>query len=208
MKKLLSVVAVCSSTLYAGTASGHNYLRDIQAPAGHVSYISLRVPHGCKGSPINKIRIKIPDDVYRVTVDYRDDWDIELTMREVNPPAMGHGGRPTVTETVDTITWSNPTSILPADRTGEFSFRALLPNEPGRIVFFKALNDCIEGDDYYVDLPEEPLDLKDPDFHEKFWAFMTATANPAPYVILTEPERPQYPWEWKTDRDKPLPAKK
>jgi uncharacterized protein YcnI len=203
MKRVISTVAI---SLLAGNAFAHNYLRETLAPAGYVQNIVMRIPHGCKDSPVNKVRIKIPEGVYRVTVMYRDDWDIELVMREVNPPVIGDGGRP-ITETVDQIIWSNPKNVLPPDRVGEFAFRAQLPNTPGSIVFFKTLNDCVEGTDYYVDLPAEPLDLADPKFHEKFWAFMIATATPAPYVILLKPERPQYPWEWKTAEDKPLPDK-
>lgn len=183
------------------SAGAHNYLREIQAPAGYVQDVVMRVPHGCKDSPVNKVRVKIPEGVYRVTVEYRDDWKVEVKKRKVDPPIPGDGGRP-ITETVDEIIWSNPKNVLPADRVGEFRFRAKLPNEPGRILFFRTANDCVDGDDYYVDLPEMELNLNDPAFHEKFWAFMTATATPSPYVILVKPDRPQYPWEWENMADR------
>ena len=77
-------------------------------------------------------------------------------------------------------------------------FRAKLPDEVGRVLFFRTLNDCPEGDDYYVDLPDDNINISDPDFHKKFWAFMIATPTPAPYLILTKPARPQYPWEWES----------
>lgn len=204
MKKLISAVVACAACLVVGSASAHNYLLETLAEAGYVKDVVMRVPHGCKGSPVNKVRIKIPEGMYRVTVEHRDDWDIEIKMRELDPPLIVEGGR-AITETVDQIMWSNPKNILPPDRIGEFRFRGMLPNTPGEVIFFKTLNDCVEGTDYYVDLPEEPLDLKDEDFHEKFWAMMIATATPAPYLILTKPERPQYPWEWKTADQKPLP---
>jgi uncharacterized protein YcnI len=204
MKKLIVAIASSITCLLAGGANAHNYLLETQAEAGHVKVVVMRVPHGCKGSPVIKVRIKIPDGMVRVTVDHTNDWDIDVKMREVNPPLIGLGGQ-VVTETIDQITWSNPKVALPPDRTGEFRFRGMMPNTPGEVIFFKTLNDCVEGTDYYVDLPEERLDLKADDFHEKFWAMMTATATPAPYLILTTPERPQYPWEWKTADDKPLP---
>lgn len=210
VKELLGGLAIATTVgLLPLTSGAHNYLRDIEGPAGYVQDIVMRVPHGCKGSPVNEVRIKIPKDVYRVTVEYRDDWDIETKMRKVEPPVVGDGGRP-ITETVDEIRWSNPVNLLPPDRTGEFRFRAQLPDEVGRIVFFRTLNTCVSGDDNYIDLPETPLNLSDPDFHEKFWAFMTATATPAPYMILTPPPRPQYPWQWKSlqDREHVLPENK
>jgi uncharacterized protein YcnI len=184
------------------SATAHNYLQALEAPAGYVQDVTMRVPHGCKGSPVNQVRVKIPEGMLRVTVAWRDDWDITVKMRPVDPPLQMKGGMPPVTETVDEIMWSNPKNILPPDRIGEFEFRGLLPNEPGRILFFRTLNDCVDGDDYYVDLPAEPLDLDDPQFHEKFWSFMSATATPAPYLILTKPQRPQYPWQWKTPEDR------
>ena len=189
------------------SAVGHNYLAETHASAGYVSDIAMRVPHGCKGSPVIQVRIKIPDGVFRVTVTDRDDWDITTTMRDVDPPVAGDGGQP-ITKTVDEIMWSNPRRPLPADRIGEFKFRGKLPDEPGRVLFFRTLNKCEEGDDNYVDLPAEDLVMTDPEFNEKFWAFMTATATPAPYLILTPPKRPQYPWEWESmeDRVHALPA--
>jgi uncharacterized protein YcnI len=199
--KFMKVIVFYSATLLSSASLAHNYLVETQAPAGYVHDVAMRVPHGCQGSAVNQVRIKIPEGVFRVTAEDRDDWDVTMTTRKVDPPAVGDGGRP-ITETVDEIMWSNPKRLLPADRTGEFRFRAKLPGEVGRVLFFQTLNACVEGDDNYVDLPEESLTLNDPKFHEKFWAFMTATATPAPYLILTKPERPQYPWEWESMEDR------
>jgi uncharacterized protein YcnI len=192
---------VLVSSLLSVSALAHNYLAETHAPAGYVSDIAMRVPHGCKGSPVIQVRIKIPEGVFRVTVEDRADWDISTTMRDVDPPVPGDGGR-SITQTVDEIIWSNPQRALPADRIGEFRFRGKLPAEVGRVLYFQTLNKCVEGDDNYVDLPGEALALADPKFHEKFWAFMTATATPAPYLILTPPQKPQYPWEWESMEDR------
>jgi uncharacterized protein YcnI len=201
VRSLLTSPLLLLATGLPFAAGAHNYLREIEAPAGYVQDVAMRVPHGCKGSPVKQVRVKIPKDVYRVTVEYRDDWDVEVKMRKVDPPVPGDGGRP-ITETVDEIIWRNPANLLPPDRVGEFRFRAKLPDEVGRILFFRTLNACEEGDDNYIDLPEMALNLSDPAFHEKFWSFMTATATPAPYVILTKPVRPQYPWEWENLADR------
>ena len=206
IQRLLTMLLGCTAGLFSAVALSHNYLVETQAPAGYVHDLAMRVPHGCGKSPVTQVRIKIPEDVYRVTVEHRTDWDISTKMRKVDPPVPGDGGRP-ITETVDEIMWSNVEDPLPADRIGEFRFRATLSDEPGRILYFRTLNKCIEGDDNYVDLPPEDISLDDPEFHAKFWAFMTASATPAPYLILTKPERPQYPWEWESmdDRAHALP---
>ncbi len=199
MKRLLTGLLALAAT---STALAHNYVMPKEAPAGYVHDITMRVPHGCKGIPVNQVRIKIPEGMLRVTTHHREDWDVTVKMRKLDPPIKVEGGAREITETVDEIIWSNPKSVLPPDRIGEFRFRGMLPNEPGRILFFRTLNDCDGGDDYYVDLPADELNLDDPDFHKKFWAFLTATATPAPYLILTKPERPQYPWEWESLEDR------
>jgi uncharacterized protein YcnI len=203
MKKIFrtQVLVLIAAGATVPVASAHNYLVETEAPSGYVHDLAMRVPHGCLGSPVHQVRIKIPEDVYRVTVEHRTDWDVTLKMREVDPPVPGDGGRP-ITETVDEIIWSNTSAPLPPDRTGEFKFRAKLPDDVGRVLFFRTLNACEEGDDNYVDLPEEAVHVDDPDFHKKFWAFMIATPTPAPYLILTKPERPQYPWEWESIEDR------
>ena len=200
-EKCLSTLIGAAITHFSVTAMGHNYMVETEAPAGYVHDLALRVPHGCAGSPVQQVRVKIPDGVYRVTVEHREDWDVSLKMRKVDPPVPGDGGRP-ITETVDEIMWSSPENPLPPDRTAEFRFRAKLPDAVGRILYFRTLNKCVKGDDNYVDLPSEDLALDDPEFHAKFWAFMTASATPAPYVILTRPARPQYPWEWQRMEDR------
>ncbi len=102
------------------------------------------------------------------------------------------------TETADEIVWKNPKSPIPDMTIEGFRFRAKLPNEPGCVLFFKTLNQCEEGDDNYIDLPEPGININDEDFAEKFMSFMTATATPSPYLILYKSELPQYPWEWDT----------
>ena len=197
MKKVLLAAAasVAFGLTSAPQAQAHNYLNIKTAPAGFMETLRMRVPHGCKGSPINQVRIRIPEGMYRVTADHMPGWDIELKMRSVEPPVVGDGGRP-ITETVDEIQWTAKGAPLPSDRTGEFVFRGKLPEEVGRVVFFRTINNCLEGDEPYVDLPEKELDIASPDFHKDFWAFMSASAFPSPYVVLSKPERPQNPWEW------------
>ena len=101
MNRFLTLTAAVCLAALAGVpvATAHNYLVQTEAPAGFVHDIAMRVPHGCQGSPVNSVRIKIPQDVYRVTVEHRTDWNVELKMREVDPPVPGDGGRP-ITETV------------------------------------------------------------------------------------------------------------
>jgi uncharacterized protein YcnI len=196
---LLTTAALGVAALMTATsASAHNYMTTLRAPAGYVADMEARVAHGCLAEDVREVRVKIPEGVFRVTPMNSRDWEIEVKMREVNPPVAGDGGRP-ITSTVDQIIWKNPTAAIPYNRLEGFKFRAKLPNEPGRILFWQMVNICAEGRDPYTDLPETALDVKDPDFVEKFEAFMSSTAHPAPYTVLYKPEMPQYPWEWSAE---------
>ena len=188
-----TVIATLAVVLMAPVFA-HNTFTTQYAPAGYLQDLEMRVTHGCKGSPVNSVRIKIPEGVYRVTVNNSRDWSVEIKMRKLAKPVPGDGGN-MMTETADEVIWSNPKSTIPAMGYFEgFKFRASLPKEPGQILFFKTINGCVAGDDKYVDLPATPLDLKGKDFPQKLLAFMSATPGPSPFLILEKPLRPQYPW--------------
>jgi len=195
MKKLMSLVGVAGAAmLIAQSAFAHNVFTSMYAPAGYVQDLELRVTHGCKGSDVIQVRVRIPEEITRVSVAHDRNWTIEMKMRKLPKPVPGEGGT-MLTEAVEEIIWSKPKSPIPASGFFEgFRFRAHLPNTPGAIVFFKTINNCLNGDDRYIDLPKEPLDLKAADFAKRLWAFMTATPTPAPFLILEKPARPQYPW--------------
>ena len=198
LKKTLLATAVAAAAFAAGSASAHNYMTEARAPAGYMHDMEARVGHGCLAEDVQEVRLKIPEGVFRVTPLTSREWEIETIMRKVDPPVPGDGGRP-ITTTVDQIIWKNPSAPMLYNRQEGFKFRAKLPDEPGRILFWQMVNICAEGRDPYTDLPEQALDIKDPNFGKKFEEFMGSTQHPAPYTVLYKPEIPQYPWEWKAE---------
>lgn len=195
MKKIVTTSLVAAAVLAATPpALAHNTFTTMYAPAGYIQDLEMRVTHGCKGSPVKEVKIKIPDNVMRVSVGVTRDWEVETKMRKLPKPVPGEGGN-MITETVDEIIWKNPKSTIPAMGSFEgFKFRAALPDKPGEIVFFRTVNVCVTGDDKYIDLPKEPLNAKTPDLSTKLFKFMTATPGPAPFLLLEKPSRPQYPF--------------
>jgi len=164
------------------------------APAGFMQDLELRVTHGCKGSPVKEVRLKIPDGMMRVSAEHNRDWTIEMKMRKLAKPVPGEGGN-MLTETVDEIIWKNPRSNLPGSGRFEgFRFRGMIPESAGKIIFFRSVNVCETGEERYVDLPTESLDAKTPALPEKLLKFMTATATPSAFMIIEKPTRPQYPF--------------
>ena len=194
MKTIFAFSLAATAVLAATPALSHNTFTTMYAPAGYMQDLEMRVTHGCKGSPVKEVKIKIPDNVMRVSVGVNRDWEVETKMRKLPKPVPGEGGN-MITETVDEIIWKNPKSTIPALGSFEgFKFRAALPDKPGEIVFFRTVNVCVAGDDKYIDLPKEPLNAKTPDLSTKLFKFMTATPGPAPFLLLEKPSRPQYPF--------------
>ena len=155
----------------------------------------MRVPHGCKSSPVKEVHVKIPEEIAGVSVTFMRDWKVEVKMRKLDKPVRVEGTT-VITETVDEIIWKEPKSPLPPSRFFEtFQFRVSLPNDPGRVIWFKSYNVCEDGDDKYVEVPKEELRVGMPDFKKKFDEFEKSVGGPAPFVILIKPERPQYPWD-------------
>jgi uncharacterized protein YcnI len=202
----VATAAALAATLAAAPAAAHNTLTSMTAPAGYVQDLEMRVTHGCKGSPVNGVKIKIPEGVTRVSVGMNRDWKVETKMRKLPKPVPGEGGT-MITETVDEIIWSQPKSVIPALGTYEgFKFRASLPNTPGAIIFFKTVNLCEKGEDPYIDLPKTPLPaVGAADFGQKLIDFMAATPGPSPYLILEKPAKPQYPWGTATPTPRKAP---
>lgn len=186
----ITTAAVGAAVLMsAPPASAHNYSA-LRAPSNYMHDMEARVAHGFLAEDVVEGRVKIPDGVFRVTPTNTRDWEVEAEMRKVDPPVAGDGGR-YITSTVDTIIWKNPAKGIPFNRLEGCKFRAKLPNEPGRVLFWQMVNICADSRDPYADLPEQAFDVKDPEFGEKFLAFMGSTAHPTPYTVLYEAEIPQ-----------------
>ena len=193
-KSIISTFALVLT--FVGSADSHNFIRQVEVPAGHKIDLDLLVTHGCKGSPVKELRLKIPENIYSVSTYHTSEWDIELTMRKLETPRLGEGGI-VVTEVVDQITWKNPKKLLPASHfINAFRFRATMPDTPNEMVFFKSINVCEKGTDPYVDLPDQRIDIEKKGAKDEMWKFLTATPTPAPFVILRKTDRKQYPWQW------------
>lgn len=187
-------LAIAAIVGFGASASAHNAIDIKEGMAGYRQPMVLSVNHGCKGSPVVGLRLKVPDGIVEAKAAFDPFWTIEYKMRKLDEPIVLHG-RP-VTEVPDEIIWKNPVTPVPADAWYPFRFKMTLPNEPGRVMHIRNITVCEEGTDPYVDLPEEDLDVNDPEFAEKAWAFMTATPTPAPFLVLRAPEKGQNPWEW------------
>jgi len=189
-----AALLICLGVTVAVPAAAHNAVSIKEGLAGYSTAMALNVNHGCKGSPIVGLRLQVPDGITDAKAAFDPFWTIEYKMRKLDEPIEAHGRM--INEVVGEIVWKNPKTPIPADGWYPFQFRMTLPNEPNRVLHVKNITLCEEGTDPYIDMPAVALNVNDEKFAEKTWAFMTATATPAPFLVIRAADKKQYPWEW------------
>lgn len=134
---------------FASGASAHALMiqKDVVAGSWHIMEIGL--PHGCAGSPTRTVRIKVPDGITMVRPQIKAGWKLSMTMKKMDKPIEAEGI--TYTETVDEIVWADGNlGDLEFDR-----FAALIkfPNEPGKTLYFKTVQQCEKGEHRWIEIP-------------------------------------------------------
>ena len=161
--RLASLWLVAMVLMSVQQARAHAVINEPSAVAGSFSFITLRITHGCGTSPTTQIRMKIPDGVIRVLSEYSEHWTVEKRMKTLDIPYRDEAGN-LVTETVDEIVWSG--GSLPDGYYGQFQVRALMPDEPGRTLWFKTIQTCEEGSIRWIEVPtkegQSPYEFKEP----------------------------------------------
>lgn len=176
--KALSVSVSVAAVMAASTASAHVVLQKWEENAGYQSFMTLIVPHGCGASPTTEVRMKVPEGVSVIVPEPELGWKLTVVRKKLDQPITGEGGRP-IREVVDEIVWSE--GNLPSEHLGRFDFLAMMPNTPGKVLYFKTIQKCAEGETRWIDTvaDEEPI--------WKVWA----KPSPSPFVTLKQPAAPQ-----------------
>lgn len=168
-------VALCAVlTLLAVPAFAHVSASPGQAPAGEHTVITLRVPHGCDGSPTTAISVQIPDTVASVTPQFLPGWTAGTTTGPLAEPVDLHGE--TVTEGVREVTWSGGTPI-PDGQYFDFGLSVRTPDDVGATLYFPTVQTCESGETAWIEIPAEGDDGHD-------------LEAPAPSVVLTAAAEP------------------
>ncbi|MDX2222980.1 MAG: YcnI family protein [Rhodospirillaceae bacterium] len=174
-----SVLIGCASAVaMTASASAHVIMEKWEANAGYQTFLTLVVPHGCGASPTTEVRVKVPEGIDIIVPEPKAGWELTMTKRKLDPPIRGEGGR-MVTEVVDEITWKG--GSLPTEHLGKFNMLARMPDTPGKVMFFKTIQKCPDGETRWVDTVADG---------EPVW---TTWANPAPapFVELKAAPAPQ-----------------
>ena len=147
----------------AGNAAAHTILVEETAPADGYYRARFLVAHGCDTSPTHTIRIQIPRGVEFISVWHKPGWSVYT----VPMPGTRNDDQ---TELVKEVVWTG--SKIPANEYDYFEIQVRLPDEEGRVLYFKTIQICDEGDLRWIEVPEEG---KGADDYE----------NPAPSLTLT-----------------------
>lgn len=178
MRFVSSLSLVASLALAASAAHAHVILQNMEGTAGYQEYVTLVVPHGCGASPTTRLRVRIPDGIDILVPEDTPGWDLEIVTRKLDTPIRGDGGT-LITEVADEVIWTG--GMLPPDRLGRFTMLVRMPDAPGRIMYFRTIQTCTEGESRWIDTVEEG---------EPAWKIW-ATEHPSPFIELKPAERPQ-----------------
>ncbi len=152
---LASLAALCAAT---GRVSAHVTLERREAPADSFYKATLRSPHGCKGSPTVRIRVRLPDGVTAVKPQPKQGWKLEITrVKLAKPLDDGHGGK--ITETVGEVSWSG--GRLLDEHFDEFAMMMRLPDAPGTTLYFPVVQECEQGVHRWIEIPEPGKSARD-----------------------------------------------
>jgi periplasmic copper chaperone A len=167
----LTIAVLCTAlVLLAGPAWAHVSAVPGSARAGKQTVVSFRVGHACDGSPTTALSVQIPDTVAAVTPQFVPGWEIDTTTGPLAEPVEVHGE--TVTEGIREITWSGGTPI-PDHAYFDFGVSMLLPDRPGKTLYFPVVQTCESGETAWIEVPAKGEDGHDLEL-------------PAPTVTLTD----------------------
>lgn len=139
-------------------AFAHVSLETRAYPAGATAKLVLKVPHGCAGSPTVNVRVRLPEDVLNAKPQPNAGWQLVTANGKLATPITGDHDE-TITESVREIHWTG--GKLPDDHYDEFVFRAKLPNKPGETLYFPVVQECANGVNRWIEVPEPGKSRRD-----------------------------------------------
>jgi len=152
-----STAALCA--LAAWNAGAHVTLENTEAKTDSYYKATLRVPHGCTGSPTVKLRVRIPEGVTGVKPQPKQGWKLETTKAKLAAPVdAGHGNM--ITETIGEVSWSG--GRLADEHFDEFMMMMKLPDRPGATLYFPVVQECTKGVHRWIETGKPAQELKEP----------------------------------------------
>lgn len=150
--RLMGAAAAVATLCAVSDASAHAVLDKSEAVAGSYFKAVVRIGHGCEGKPTVRVAITLPDGIPTARPQLKPGWNIAIEKKKLAAPIdMGHGR--TTDEVVSRIVWEG--GPLPDAYFDEFAIQLKLPKSaPGNVLYFPTVQDCTEGSNKWVDVPD------------------------------------------------------
>jgi len=144
------LIALTVGIAFSISAWGHAVIDTATVTPGR-QFVNVRITHGCGTAATQTVRIQMPAGVTRVYPFYIPGWTVKTKLRKLDQPFKGEDGV-MVTETIDQIDWTG--GPVPDGLFAEFRFKADVPAEPGRTLYFKTIQLCEKGEVRWIETPK------------------------------------------------------
>ena len=150
MNRLSCGLLAAAMTVAATPVFAHATLEVQQAPADTYYKATMRVPHGCEGSPTLVVKISLPPEVSGVKPMPKPGWELTIIKAKLEKPFKDAHGRE-ITERVSEVHWSG--GRLLDEHYDEFAVQVRLPNTPGTTLYFPTVQECEKGVHRWIEIP-------------------------------------------------------
>ena len=137
MRKRSVTVALAVTALVwvAAPAWAHVEVSPGEAAAGGATELEFEVGHGCDGSPVVAVSIRMPGGVTDISPQDREGWTYSVEN----------------VDGLDVVTWEG--GPQGANEHGSFFMDVTLPDAEGEVLAFPAVQICEEGEVAWIELP-------------------------------------------------------
>lgn len=156
---VIKTAAACAAAFCASSSFAHVTLADQAALASTYYRATLRVGHGCEGSPVTALRVTVPAGFQDAKPMPKAGWLLAIKKGKLDQPYDDHGKQ--ITEGVTEITWTaaSKDSWLQDAYYDEFVLRGALPATAGPM-WFKVLQTCEKGSVDWSEVPASGTSTK------------------------------------------------
>ncbi|MDP4299618.1 YcnI family copper-binding membrane protein [Leptothrix discophora] len=140
-------------------AQAHVTLEEGDAIAGTYYKAALQVGHGCDGTPVHTVVVRLPAGFKGAKPTPKAGWKIDITRSALAQPYVSHGK--TIADDVSEIRWTaqSPEARLQDAWYDSFVLRGQLPDQPGPL-WFKVLQVCDQGQIDWAEVPASGTSTK------------------------------------------------
>jgi uncharacterized protein YcnI len=154
-KHRITVASACGALAATATtaALAHVTLEQREAALGSTYKATFRVPHGCAGSPMTTLRVRIPEGFVNVKPMPKPGWTLEIVKGPYKTPIRLEHGE--LKEGAVEIVWRG--GKLLDEHYDEFVMRGTLVKDlkPGTMLYFPAVQECEKGVERWIDIPAD-----------------------------------------------------